>query len=88
MQKPYLSIIYISYIFLYFFFCSLLTTLLLEKVLSRVASKNKQTSRPTQLRQEAGRISWISIFTLHAGVLNTLPTSFYAFACRVTKTLR
>ena len=42
MEKLYLSIIYFSYTFLYFLFCSLLTRLLLEKVLSRVASKNKQ----------------------------------------------
>ena len=64
MQKT----IFINYIHLlhfpvYFSFCLLLTTLLLEKVLSRVASKNKQTSHPIQLKQETGEkglVSWIS----------------------------
>ena len=64
MEKTYLSIIYISYIFLYFFFCSLIKTLekvlsmvkvlLLEKVLSMVATKNKQNILPSWKTKRTG----------------------------------
>ena len=70
---------HVSYIFLYFFFSSLLTTLILKKVLRSLASKNKQNIPPS-LQTKSSRERLIAsqlgifIFTLHGGVLNTLPT--------------
>ena len=54
----------LTYIFLYFFFCSLLATLLLEKVLSRVAIAkiNKHHAPPNPNKKLGERLGWLDIY--------------------------
>ena len=81
---------HVSYIFLYFFFSSLLTTLLLENVLSRLASKNKQNIPPSS-QTKSSRERLIAGYIYFHVTWRSFKYSTYlfcTFAYRVTKTLQ